>query len=183
MRSESRAALRRSSASRRSCPRFTERRRRSAGSRSPCSAKSASTVASGADAPVREVFAAALSPPRTKPRPADGRRRRAPQQAWDRCAWRDCRPAGLTRRKNTGSSCRGPAEPDTRNRPPRALAREKVQFFRALARCGIWHEAGTGRSEVTMRAFLSRLLLCAALAVPSPALALSRIKDLAGVEG
>src|SRR5829696_2615194 len=41
-----------------------------------------------------------------------------------------------------------------------------------------------------MRAFLSRLLrscvvrtLCAALAVPSPALALSRIKDLAGVEG
>src|SRR5215207_1653957 len=41
-----------------------------------------------------------------------------------------------------------------------------------------------------MRAFLSRLLrscvvrmLCAALALPSPALALSRIKDLAGVEG
>src|SRR5215208_3093801 len=41
-----------------------------------------------------------------------------------------------------------------------------------------------------MRAFLSRFLrscvvrtLCAALALPSPALALSRIKDLAGVEG
>src|SRR3954454_5692844 len=44
--------------------------------------------------------------------------------------------------------------------------------------------------EVIMRAFLFRLLrwcvvrtLCAALAMPSPALALSRIKDLAGVEG
>jgi flagellar P-ring protein FlgI len=41
-----------------------------------------------------------------------------------------------------------------------------------------------------MRAFLSRFLrscvvrtLCVALALPSPALALSRIKDLAGVEG
>ena len=63
---------------------------------------------------------------------AAARPRRAPRQAWDRCAWRDCRPAGLTRRKSTGSSCRGPAEPDARNRPPLAPARERAQFLQSV---------------------------------------------------